>query len=59
MIMTKFSNYAIESQIITVKICLRKFCLDFDEFKGFAQCLCSQPLKIHKGHSACVVNFTP
>ena len=25
-----------KNQIVTDKICLRKFCLDFEEFKGFA-----------------------
>ena len=32
----KFSNCAVESQIVTVKICFRKFCWSFGEFKGFA-----------------------
>ncbi|MBQ7522307.1 MAG: hypothetical protein IJU14_05445, partial [Clostridia bacterium] len=27
---------AVENQFVTVKICLRKFCLDFVEFMGFA-----------------------
>ena len=33
-ILQKFSNCAVESQIVTVKICLRKFCVIFGEFKG-------------------------